>query len=188
MGAIDPGSMLGALRRLAALLSQWSGGAAVVGGVGIVARVRPRFTADIDVVIAVEPSRVTELLALAGGHGWTHDPSELDELLEGGLARLRAADGPGVALDLMFVDSAFLESVVERATPVGIGDASIPVASVEDLLLMKLEAERPQDIDDILAIKDAHSGTLDIDYIRRQAAILGLADRLELHFGDTVSR
>lgn len=64
---------------------------------------------------------------------------------EGGLARLQSAGHGGFDLDLMFVDSAFLESVVARATPVAIGGATLPVASVEDLLVMKLEAERPQD-------------------------------------------
>lgn len=173
--------MLAALSRLAALLADWHGRAAVVGGVGIVARVRPRLTTDIDVVIAVEPSEVEALLQAARTQGWSPDPRELGEMLRGGLARLEA-DAGGIDLDLMFVDSAFLESVVARATPVTIGAATVPVATIEDLLIMKLEAERPQDVDDILAIKDAFSQELDWRYVRDHTDRLGISSRLDLYF------
>ncbi|MCC6902592.1 MAG: nucleotidyltransferase [Polyangiaceae bacterium] len=179
----ERGTMLEAVGRLARLLSEWGGPAAVVGGLGIVIRVRPRLTTDIDLVISVQPDDVDALLALAERHGWAHDPLELEGLVPGGLARLKAAGDGGFDLDLMFVDSVFLESVVARATPVALGGASLPVASVEDLLVMKLEAERPQDIDDILAIKDAFAEHLDWAYVRQHTDRLGLSDRLRLYFG-----
>jgi hypothetical protein len=132
----------------------------------------------------VAPDRADELLALARQHGWEHDPEEARDLLQGGLARLWGppSKAAGVGLDLMFVDSEFLESVVTRATPVVIGDVTLPVATVEDLLVMKLEANRPEDIDDILAIKDAFAGQLDDAYVRTQADRLGVSDRLDLYF------
>ncbi len=60
---------------------------------------------------------------------------------------------------------------------------TLPVASVEDLLLLKLEANRPQDIDDILSIKDGCSEALDWAYVRAEAARLSLSEVLELYFG-----
>ena len=72
---------------------------------------------------------------------------------------------------------------MSRATPVELGNAMLPVASVEDLLVMKLEANRPQDIDDILAIKDAFADRLDLHCVREQTERLGIGDRLALYFG-----
>ena len=177
--------MLEALGRLASLLAEWPAPAAIVGGIGIVARVRPRLTTDVDLVITVPLDGVGALLSLAQRHGWEHDSAETAELVKGGLARFWGppSRAEGVGLDLLFVDSDFLAGLVARATPVAIGDATLPVATVEDLLVMKLEAHRPQDIDDILAIKDAFADCLDSDYVRKHTTALGISDQLELYFG-----
>jgi predicted nucleotidyltransferase len=92
----------------------------------------------------------------------------------------RGADGH---VDLIFVDSTFLDDVVRRATPIDLGVVTLPVATTEDLLLLKLEAHRTEDLDDILAIKDACAEQLDMTYVRAQAGRLGLLERLELYFG-----
>jgi len=158
---------------------------AIVGGIGIVARVRPRLTTDVDVAITVSPDRVDAMLALAARHGFSHDPEETRELVQGGLARLWGppSRSEGVGLDLLFVDSELLEAVVARASPVLVADATLPVATAEDLLIMKLEANRPEDVDDILAIKDALAADLDFEHVRRHTDLLGITDRLDLYFG-----
>ena len=79
-----------------------------------------------------------------------------------------------------------VESLVEalvilaRATPLNLGRCTLPVASVEDLLLMKLEANRPVDLD---AIKDAFADTLDRAYLRAEAARLDVVARLDALLG-----
>ena len=180
-----PETVLTTVSRLAAALAEWPEAAAIVGGVAVVARVRPRLTTDIDVVIRVLPDEAEHLLALLTKHGWEYDREETALLIEGGLARLWRPPSmvEGVGLDLIFADSPFLDGLLSRATPTAIGDAVIAVATVEDLLLMKLEANRPQDIDDILAIKDACASTLDMTHVAEQARALGVTDRLELYFG-----
>ena len=44
-----------------------------------------------------------------------------------------------------------------------------------DLLLLKLDASRPIDIDDAIALKDARGESWDRRYIDEQAALLGLS-------------
>src|SRR5207244_1258706 len=98
------------------------------------------------------------MLETATRHGFAYDPVETREFLEGGLARLWAPPSKeaGFGLDLLLVDSDFFEEVVRRAEPIEMGGVTLPVATLEDLVLLKLDAHRPIDIDDILAIKDAH--------------------------------
>ena len=57
----------------------------------------------------------------------------------------------------------------------------IPPA-LEDLVLLKLDANRPVDIDDILSIKDAFGATLDYAYLDSWADQLRIRDRLDLYF------
>lgn len=172
------------LASVAALLRAWPHGGAIIGGIAMVARVRPRFTLDVDLVLVVPAGEVRALLALAHDHGWIDEPAETATLLEGGLLRLfRAAPrDEDPRLDVLFVDGEFLAEVVRRATPLDLGVATLPVATVEDLLLLKLEAHRPQDIDDLLAIKDGCGARLDWRYVRARAAALGLTERLSLYF------
>ena len=174
------------LRRLGPLLAAWPFPAAVIGGIAIIARVSPRHTDDIDVVVTVPDGRADDFLNVAMRHGFSHDPDETRELLEGGLMRLFLAPSPAedaIGLDILVVDSAFLATVVARATAVDLGFCTLPVASVEDLLLLKLEANRPEDVEDILSIKDALAPTLDMGYVRTEAARLSLTAALELYFG-----
>jgi hypothetical protein len=154
---------------------------ALVGGAAIVARARPRFTRDLDLLVELQPSELPRLLGLARAQGFVLDAGDR-ELAEEGLIRLRRADG-GPPLDLIRADSPYLVQVITRATPVG-GIPGVPVASLEDLVLLKLDAHRPIDIDDVLAIKDVYANVLDRAYLESEARRLGLADRVALYFAD----
>lgn len=148
------------------------------------ARVRERTTRDADVVLTLSVAEAEDFLNIGTQLGYGYDEIETREFLEGGLMRLwgppNRTEGPG--LDILLADEPFLERVVERATTVSFGGVNLPVASVEDLVLLKLSANRPVDIDDVLAIKDVFETRLDFDYLRRSATELEIADRLELYF------
>ncbi len=170
--------------RVAALLDAWPHGAAMIGGVAVTLRVRPRFTDDLDLVITVPEGSLDDLIAVASTMGFFAEQGELArELAEAGLLRLwSSADDDRVGVDLIFVDSEQLAETVRRATPVDLGTCRLNVASVEDILILKLEANRPQDIDDIIAIKDAHGESLDMAYVLDRCERLDLLDVLGSYF------
>jgi hypothetical protein len=175
-----------ALRRLAGFLAEWGRPAAIVGGAAMVLRIRARPTRDIDLVLAVEPGGTDRLLDALVRHGYAYDAEETRQFLEGGLVRLWGPPdrATGFGLDVLFVDSPFMELVVQRAARTDLGGVELPVASAEDLLLMKLDANRPVDFEDAIAIKDAVGEALDLEYLRQQAAGLDLTRRLALLFGE----
>ncbi len=166
-----------AIERAKTLMRRAGHAHAVIGGAAIVARARPRLTEDVDLLVAMTPQDVDELIELATDAGYGFDERDREIAAEG-LLRLTSS---GVDLDLIRADSAFLEHVIERATP--LVDGGIPFATLEDLILLKLEAERPIDIDDVLAIRDAAGDRLDRGYIDARANELGLADRVALYLG-----
>ncbi|MCC7384635.1 MAG: hypothetical protein IT384_22495 [Deltaproteobacteria bacterium] len=72
---------------------------------------------------------------------------------------------------------------MRRASTLDLGGVILSVASVEDLLLLKLEAHRVEDLDDIIAFKDGFQGALDDAYLKTQADRLDLRRRLDQYFG-----
>jgi hypothetical protein len=169
--------LVSALADCAQLLAGWNERAAIVGGVAFVARVRGRLTEDIDVAVVVPKGREPDFVRLCRSRGFQLGADDERDFLAAGLARMVAPSGTSV--DFMVADDALFEAVVARATPVDLGGLSLPVATVEDLLLMKLDANRLLDLDDAIAIKDVHGAQLDRDYLETSARRLGFLERLE---------
>jgi hypothetical protein len=178
-------SILEAVQRLADFVAAAKLQVAVIGGVAIVARVRPRTTQDIDILIAAGVDDGETLLRQAVEHGYAYDEDETREFLPGGLIRLWGPPSRelGVGLDVLFADSPFLRKVIARATLVDLGAGTLPIATAEDLLILKLEAHRLEDLDDIIAIKDGLGDMLDLAYVQEELKTLGLLDRYRLYFG-----
>lgn len=172
-------------RRLAGFIKEWRAPCAVVGGAAIIARVQPRFTDDLDLAITVSPTDHQRLLTLARAHGYDFDPKETRDFIEGGLVRLWGPPSKeaGIGLDLLFTVDPLTRSVVQRATPMQIFDVWLPVASPEDLLLMKLEANRGVDVDDAIGIKTVFASSLDREYLNDWADKLGIRARLDALLG-----
>lgn len=173
--------LLEGLKEVAELLAAWARPAALVGGVAFVLRVRPRFTDDFDVAVTVPKEATEDFLALARRLGFAFDAAGRRFFHEAGLLPLRSPRG--FRVDVMVADDVLLESAVRRATAVALGDVSVTVITPEDLLLLKLDANRHVDMDDALAIKDALLPSLDRDYLEHQARASGLLEPLERLLG-----
>jgi hypothetical protein len=179
------GTLRDAIERISRLAAALKRPCAMIGGAAMVLRVRPRPTFDVDLVIEAKTEDVDEILKAAAGFGLTLiDEPHARELAEEGLVQLDGPGGEGASLgaDLIFVDSPFLARVVQRAIAVE-GPFTLPVATPEDLLLLKLEAGRPLDLDDAIAIKDVFEQTLDRKYLGEQGDLLGLRQKLESLLG-----
>lgn len=71
--------------------------------------------------------------------------------------------GPGLELDFL-----------QRAIPVEIAGATIPVITPEDLIVTKILAGRPKDIEDVRNVIHQRAASLDVERIR---TVLGLLER-----------
>lgn len=95
-----------------------------------------------------------------------------------------AREALGTIADLIVANEPLLEATIARAVLTSLGKVTLPIATLEDLVLLKLDANRPRDVEDVLSIKDAFGGTLDLAYARRQADAAGadLRRRLDRYF------
>lgn len=138
----------------------------VVGGVAVVLHGHLRVTGDVDLVLSLLPENVREAMKALAGVGFRPripvSPEEFADperrrawIWEKGMRvfSLWNPDPPHTAVDL-FVDEPFpFEEVYARRLDVRIGETTVPVISLEDLIDMKRAAGRPQDIADIEALE-----------------------------------
>jgi predicted nucleotidyltransferase len=127
---------------------------ALVGGFAVSVRTEPRFTRDIDLVVAVaDDARAEEFVAriLADGHELVAN-LEHEEAQRLATSRIRLREGQ--MLDLLFASSGIEPEIADAADPLEVlPGVTVPVARVGHLLALKLLARdddtRPQDASDI---------------------------------------
>lgn len=161
---------------------------ALVGGLAVSARVEPRFTRDIDLVVSVDDDAGAEAAVFAlQGRGYQL-VSTVEQDRAGRLATVRfvpaGEDEDGVVLDLLFASSGIEPEVIAAATRLEIlPEIVVPVAAVGHLLALKIlsrdDDERPQDIADIRALlRVADDSELD-----RARAAVALIEQRGYHRG-----
>ena len=139
----------------------------VVGGVAVVLHGHLRVTADLDLVVSLDrPNALAAIEALmtlgfrplapVAPEAFA-DPSTREAwVVEKGM-RVFSLSHPGplrLTVDL-FVEEPFpFDEAFERSVVVQIGGAAVPVASIGDLIALKRQAGRPQDIEDIRRLEE----------------------------------
>lgn len=134
---------------------------ALVGGLAVSVRARPRFTSDLDVAVAVEADPDAEALIFA----LTNRAYRVLVCLEHeGRSRLSTVrllppgqDEDGLVVDLLFASSGIEPELAKAATELEVlPGIRVPVATVGHLLALKVLAMddvlRPQDRIDILSL------------------------------------
>jgi hypothetical protein len=145
---------------------------ALIGGLAVSLRGQPRMTVDVDLVVLASVDEALRLVAdLATTPFDPLFPGVEEVVAKAFILPLRHRQTL-IRVDLAIGMSGFEQEAVARATPVMIGAVSIPVVSIEDLLVMKALAGRPQDDEDIRGLVATRQGTID------WRACLTLAERL----------
>ena len=152
---------------------------ALVGGLAVSARTRPRFTRDIDFAVAVASDKEAEELVLAmqrqGFHLLQVIEQEAKKVLS--TVRFRHPDDrenePSV--DLLFGSTGIEGEIVRNATPIKIAKGiSVPVAPIAYLIAMKVLSEsavRDQDRSDLRVLLAAAS-TPELDEAKQAVCLI----------------
>ena len=170
-----PAGLLDALRDLGLWFDGEQIPAAIIGGISASLRGRPRLTRDIDAVVLAPDD--AGLLASAQRFGFV---ARIDDALafarRSRVLLLRHA-ASGTDVDISFSSIPFEQEVIQRAERLTVGQATLPIATAEDLVILKALARRPRDIADIESILDANPG-IGLERIRHW--ITQIADLLEM--------
>jgi hypothetical protein len=145
---------------------------------------RPRLTADVDVTIRLRSEDTASFrhdMEQAGFRLRVSDPEPF-------LARTRVLPFLHVAtqlpLDVVLAGPGIEDRFIERAIRIEIEGLSVPVASPEDLIVMKVLAGRPKDLEDVRTVLTERLTKLDVAYLRSMLGTveqaLGQSDLLPL--------
>lgn len=155
----------------------------VMGGLAVRALAIPRPTNDVDVTIACQHERLHELL-----QSWESECIQVPQIyLTGWVDRIAGmpliklktqVDGTqSIDLDVFLCETDFQRSLLSRRLRMAVDDRKIWMVTPEDLILLKLIANRPRDLIDVADILFIQ-GQLDEAYMHHWAAILDITDRL----------
>jgi hypothetical protein len=137
----------------------------VIGGQAVLLYGEPRFTRDIDVTLGAGTERADELIRLVNAQGWKLRPGVSREFLT--TAMVLACEDPSSGLYIDFIFSVSDErEALGRARTVRRGNAGVRFASAEDVVIHKMVAGRPRDIEDVRVIL-LKQRTFDVEYTRR---------------------
>lgn len=160
------------LAELGPLLDSLGIAYALIGGHAVNVWLEPRFTADVDLTVEVDSEdleRLEQALQVAGFAlevSLGASPSGPD------FVRFRSTDGR-VVLELQAAKTSFQFEVIRRATHANKG---LRVATPEDLIVLKLIANRPKDQIDLFGL--AALPSIDWDHVERWAREWNLTEEL----------
>ena len=78
----------------------------------------------------------------------------------------------GLPVDLVMAGPGLEELFLARAVQVDVAGVTVPVISPEDLIVTKVLAGRPKDLEDIHGVLRQRGGALNLDVIRTTLALL----------------
>jgi predicted nucleotidyltransferase len=161
----DPG-FLDALAAVNQALDDIDAPSMVIGGVAVIALGVARLTVDIDATIqgrSSDPERVLKVFAQHDIRPRIVGASEFARSRQIVLARHHAS---GVSIDASLAWLPFEEEAIQFSQVADYSGIPIRVPRPEDLIIYKLVAGRPQDIDDVEKLLALYKNKLDLDRIR----------------------
>jgi predicted nucleotidyltransferase len=128
---------------------------------------RPRLTTDVDVTVRLDSGTIEDLMATLMAAGFRLPAEVTDESVRATRVLPLVHESSGMPLDIVLAGPGLEEEFLARAIAVEIDGVAVPVISPEDLLITKVLAGRPKDVEDIRGVLYLRATSLDLGYIRR---------------------
>lgn len=124
----------------------------IIGGQAVLLYGEPRLTRDIDITLGVDTDQLKIVLAVVKSLKLEILPDNYTEFVTQTKALPTQDPQSGIRVDFVFSNSAYERQAFERVNSVSIKNAKVDFASIEDLIIHKIFASRPRDIEDVRGI------------------------------------
>ena len=175
-------AVIAALRALSDALEELGAPAMVIGGIAVIARGVPRTTLDIDATVWAAHLDLYRAVEVFGRHGFAPRVADARLFAEAHQVILLQHEASGTPLDVALARLPFEREALARAEPVDFGGPTLPVITVEDLVVYKAVAWRERDRSDIERLLVTHPDQVDVGRVRALiaefAAALGEPERV----------
>ena len=153
------------LVRIAAALVKHKIPYMVIGGQAVLLYGEPRATKDIDITLGIGIEDLGRVFDAAGAAKLRLLVARAEEFARRTMVVPARDDGSGIRVDFILSFSDFERQAIGRARRVRIGRRAVRFARLEDLVIHKMIAGRPRDIEDVESIL-LKNPAFDAGYIR----------------------
>jgi hypothetical protein len=126
----------------------------------------PRLTRDIDITLGVNIDRLESLLDLARDLSFKILPEDATAFVRQTMVLPVLDETTGIRVDFIFSFTPYESEAIRRAHKVSILGRDVSFAAVEDLIIHKIFAGRPRDLEDVRSVI-LKNHVLDIPYIEK---------------------
>lgn len=161
-----PPDFEGLLARLTSVLDGRGVPFMLIGGQAVLLHGDPRLTQDVDVTLGVGPERWSDLVDACADIVLQPLPDDIQRFVETTFVLPALDEATDIRVDLIFSSTPYEAQAIERAVRVEIRGEQVPFVTAEDLIIHKLFAGRPRDLDDAASVVRRKGPDLDWDYMR----------------------
>lgn len=154
------------LARLAGALATAGIPYMVIGGQAVLLYGEPRSTRDIDLTLGIDADELNRVLAVCASAGLrvlVPDPAAFSRET---MVLPAAEDTTGIRVDFIFSLLPYERQAIDRSQPHVVDGIPVSFATAEDIVIQKLVAGRPRDIEDARSILAKMPG-IDRAYVTR---------------------
>lgn len=136
----------------------------VIGGQAVLVHGEPRLTRDIDITLGAGPEGLDLVLEAVSELGLEILPEDVRAFVERTMVLPARHAASGVRVDFIFSFTPYERQAIERASVIDMERTPVRFASPEDLVIHKLFARRPRDLEDAKGVI-LKNPSLDRDYV-----------------------
>ncbi len=155
------------LSRIGTSLNRHSLPYMVIGGQAVLLYGEPRLTRDIDITLGVSAEHIKELLVVVVRElSLKPIPENIESFVRQTMVLPAFDETTGIRVDFIFSFTPYEIQAIKRAKGVKILRQEVSFASPEDVIIHKIFAGRPRDIEDVKTII-LKNPEIDIKYIKK---------------------
>jgi len=138
----------------------------IVGGIAVILHGSPRLTADLDIIIDLEPVRAGQAIEVLQRAGFMAEiPVDIREFANEKVRRrwmaekhmkalsLHDREMPPTVIDILAESPIEFEDLYQRAKLISLDEMTLRIASIPDLIVLKRLSGRPEDLSDIAELE-----------------------------------
>jgi hypothetical protein len=138
----------------------------IIGGQAVLLYGEPRLTKDIDITLGINIDRLDDLLSIVKGLSLAPLPEDVPSFVQKTMVLPVLERSTGIRVDFIFSFTPYETQAIGRAKRIILSGQEVCFTSPEDLILHKIFAGRPRDLEDVRILILKNPG-IDVPYIRQ---------------------
>jgi hypothetical protein len=124
----------------------------IIGGQAVLLYGEPRLTKDIDITLGLGIEGLAKIKDTVRTLEFKSLVEDIDDFVKKTMVFPVQDEKSGIRIDFIFSFSLYERQAIERANEVKMEDVVVRFAALEDLVIHKIIAKRPRDIEDVRSI------------------------------------